>query len=104
MDKMGPLQPIPRGGRSWGKKVSRRPARYQRTGTIQRLAAFAPYTGQSVGMAYKGKKAEDVRDFLENILLPAFPQKHIHMIWDNLSCHKSQIQWQQNFNERISFV
>ncbi len=104
MDEMGPLQPIPRGGRSWGRKVSRRPDRYPRTGTVQWLAAFSPHTGHGVGKAYENKRADDVRDFLENILLPAFPQKHIHMIWDNFSSHKSQKQWQQNFKDRISFV
>lgn len=104
MDEMGPLQPIPRGGRSWGKKVSRRPNRYPRTGTIQWLAAFAPHSGQAVGKAYERKRSEDVRHFLEDVLLPAFPREHIYMIWDNLSSHKSQKQWQKNFKDRISFV
>ncbi len=104
MDEMGPLQPIPRGRRSWGKKVSRRPNRYPRTGAIQWLAAFAPHSEQAVGKAYERKRTEDVRHFLEDVLLPVFPQEHIYMIWDNLSSHKNQKQRQQNCKDRISFV
>jgi len=101
---MGPLQPIPRGGRSWGRIVSKRPNRYPRTGTVQWLAAFAPHSGYAVGKAYDRKRSVDIRDFLENVLLPAFPNTHIYMIWDNLSSHKSQREWQTNVKERISFI
>jgi len=104
MDEMGPLQPIPRGGRSWGMKVSRRPSRYPRTGTVQWLAAFAPHSGRAVGKAYQRKRTGEVRDFLENALLPAFSETHVYMIWDNLSSHKTQQKWQQKFKDRISFV
>jgi len=104
MDEMGPLQPIPRGGRSWSRTVPRRPNRYPRTGTVQWLAAFAPHSGRVVGKTYERKRTEDVRDFLEHVLLPAFPHTHIYMIWDNLSSHKSQREWQQRHKDRISFV
>jgi len=104
MDELGPLQPIPRGGRSWNKTVSRRSNRYPRTGTIQWLSAFAPHYGHSVGKAYPRKRGEDIRDFLEHVLLPGFPLKHIYMIWDNLSSHKCQRVWQKNFKDRISFI
>lgn len=106
MDEMGPLQPIPRGGRSWGKCVARRPDRYTRAGTTQWLAAFAPHTGKGLGKGYDRKRTEEVQDFLENVLLPAYPEDHIYMIWDNLSSHKTQIHWQQqkDIKERITFV
>jgi len=104
MDELGPLQPIPRGGRSWGRTVSRRSNRYPRTGTVQWLAAFAPHSGYAVGKAYRRKRSEDIRNFLDNVLLPAFPHTHIYMIWDNLSSHKSQKEWQKNVKERISLI
>jgi len=104
MDELGPLQPIPRGGRSWGPKAQRRPNRYPRTGTVQWLAAFNPHSGQSVGKAYQRKRSEDVLDFLENVLLPCYPGKHIYMIWDNLSSHRSQRTWQNEHGDRISLI
>lgn len=104
MDELGPLQPIPRGGRSWNKTFSRRSNRYPRTGTIQWLAAFAPHYGRAVGKAYPRKRGEDICDFLEHVLLPWYPLKHIYMIWDNLSSHKCQKEWQKKFKEHISFI
>jgi transposase len=106
MDEMGPLQPIPRGGRSWGKRVARRPDRYPRSGTIQWLAAFAPHTGKTIGKGYARKRTQEVQDFLEHVLLPAYPEDHIYMIWDNLSSHKTQEGWRQreDIKERITFV
>lgn len=104
MDEMGPLQPIPRGGRSWGLKVARRPDRYSRTrGTIQWLAAFAPHQGYALGQAYARKTGADIQDFLERVR-QAFTGRHIYLIWDNLSAHKSQRQWLEDYQDQLTPV
>jgi hypothetical protein len=74
LDEMGPLQTIPRGGRSWGRRAARRPDRYRRNGTVQLLAAFAPHRGQGVGQ-FPRKTGEASLEFLQTTVLPAFPKR-----------------------------
>jgi len=89
MDEMGPLATIPRGGRSWGKKPTRRSDRYHRSQTIQLLAAFAPHTGHGVGCPNTCKTGEAVLAFLQGTVLPKFGgDRKIYLIWDNFSAHK----------------
>lgn len=89
IDEMGPLATIPRGGQNWGKKPARRPDRYHKGKTIQLLAAFAPHTGQAVGLPRPNKTGETVLEFLQGTVLPYFgANRHLHLIWDNFSTHK----------------
>jgi transposase len=86
---MGPLATIPRGGRSWGKRPARRRDRYHKGPTIQLLAAFAPHTGQAVGLTSRTKTGEDMLAFLQNAVLPHFGVgRKLYLIWDNFSAHK----------------
>ncbi|MGH9631733.1 MAG: transposase [Bryobacteraceae bacterium] len=91
MDEMGPLQTIPRGGRSWGRKPALRPDRYRRRGTVQLLAAFAPHLGCGVGRPVRRKTGEAILEFLQQDVLPAFPDGMIYLVWDNLSAHKKAV-------------
>ncbi len=92
MDELGPLQTIPRGGHSWGRRAARRPDRYKRNGTVQLLAAFAPHCGHGVGQAVPRKTGEAILEFLQTIVLPEFPHAVIYLIWDNLSAHKKALR------------
>jgi transposase len=104
MDEMGPLQTIPRGGRSWGRRAARRPDRYKRNGTVQLLAAFAPHRGQGVGRAVLRKTGEATLEFLQTTVLPAFPEGKIYLVWDNLSAHKKALRLWEPKPERVRFV
>jgi DDE superfamily endonuclease len=89
VDEMGPLATIPRGGRSWGHKPSRRSDRYHRSQTIQLLAAFAPHIGKGIGISSPCKTAIAVLDFLQTVVLPEFyAHGKIYLVWDNFSSHK----------------
>lgn len=103
MDEMGPLQTIPRGGRSWGYKPSLRPDRYRRRGTVQLLAAFAPHLGRGVGRPVRHKTGEAILEFLQQAVLPEFPDRTIYLVWDNLSAHKKAMRLWQPVSPRVRF-
>lgn len=85
---MGPLATIPRGGRGWGRKPARRRDRYHKGPTIQLLPAFAPHTGQAIGLPSPNKTGEVVLAFLRDMVLPRFGTKgKVPLIWDNFSAH-----------------
>jgi transposase len=89
VDEMGPLACIPRGGRAWGKKPARRPDRYHRSNTLQLLAAFAPHTGQAIGVPSPNKTGEVILSFLQETVVPHFgANRKIYLVWDNFSAHK----------------
>ena len=89
VDEMGPLATIPRGGRGWGRHPARRSDRYHKSNTIQLLAAFAPHTGQAIGIPSPNKTAEVVLAFLKDVVLPCFGlNRKIYLVWDNFSAHK----------------
>jgi transposase len=91
-DEMGPLQTIPRGGRTWGTHAALRPDRYKRNGTLQWLCAFNPHSGRAIGKGFSTKSAESCRAFwLEHMLL-AWPKGGIHLVMDNLSAHKKALR------------
>jgi len=104
MDELGPLQTIPRGGHSWGRRAARRPDRYKRNGTVQLLAAFAPHCGHGVGQAVPRKTGEAILEFLQTIVLPEFPHAVIYLIWDNLSAHKKALRLWEPKLERVRFA
>jgi transposase len=104
MDELGPLQTIPRGGRSWGRRAARRPDRYRRTGTVQLLAAFAPHRGQGVGQAVRHKTGEAILEFLQTTVQAAFPRGVIYLVWDNLSAHKKALRLWEPKPRRVKFV
>jgi len=89
---MGPLATIPRGGRSWGNKPARRSDRYHKSQTIQMLGAFAPHTGEGMGLPHPCKTGEAVLAFLQDRVLPHYgKQGKIYLIWDNFSAHKKAL-------------
>lgn len=88
---MGPLQTIPRGGRSWGKKASLRPDRYVRRGTLQWFCAFNPHTGMAVGQGVERKNAQTCAQFWIETMLSTWPSGKIHLIMDNLSLHRKAL-------------
>jgi len=89
---MGPLQTIPRGGRSWGKIPQRRPDRYKRNGTLQWFSAFCPHTGRAIGKGFPTKSSEDCLAFWLEHMLPFWPRGGIHLVMDNLSAHKKALR------------
>lgn len=86
-DEMGPLQTIPRGGKSWGVHAQRRPDRYRRNGTVQWFGGFCPTTGLAVGKGFERKRTQECRAFWEQYLFAFWPQGSIHLVLDNLSPH-----------------
>jgi len=72
MDELGPLQTIPRGGHSWGRRAARRPDRYKRNGNVQLLAALLP-CGHGVGQAVPRKPARRSWNFSRRSYCPSFP-------------------------------
>jgi len=103
---MGPLQTIPRGGRGWGQRASRRSDRYSRRyGTLQFFAAFCPKTGKAAGRGSARKTSDDCRDFLDQVVLKTWRRGRIHLILDNLSAHKAGpvSDWALDHLERIEF-
>ncbi len=104
LDEMGPLQTIPRGGRSWCRKAARRPNRYRRCGTVQLLAAFAPHRGHGVGLAVRHKTGEAMLDFPRRVVLAEFPRGTIYLIWDHLSAHKKALRLWQPKPKRVQFA
>ena len=86
-DELGPLQTIPRGGKSWGTRPPRRPDRYRRNGILQWLGAFCPTTGLAVGKGYAHRSAVECREFWEQYVFPTWPKGSIHLVMDNLQVH-----------------
>lgn len=85
---MGPLATIPRGGSGWGKRPARRSDRYHKSKTIQLLAAFAPHTGQAIGITSPNKTGEVMLAFLQDAVLPQFASSgKVYLVWDNFSAH-----------------
>ena len=103
MDELGPLQTIPRGGRSWTQKASLRPDRYRRNGTVQLLAAFAPHRGHGIGRCVRHKTGEAILEFLRTDVLKEFPRRRIYLVWDNLSAHKKAVRLWQPRPRRLQF-
>ena len=102
---MGPLACIPRGGRAWGNKPARRPDRYHRCNTIQLLAAFAPHTGQAVGVPSPNKTGEVMLTFLQETVLPRFgTDRKVYLVWDNFSAHKRAINLWTTRPSNLEFV
>lgn len=89
---MGPLQTIPRGGKSWGRRPSRRPDRHKRNGTLQWFAAFCPHSGQAIGTGFTKKSSESCLAFWLEHMLPSWPRGGIHLVMDNLSAHKKALR------------
>jgi transposase len=105
VDEMGPLATIPRGGRSWGQKPSRRSDRYHRSQTIQLLAAFAPHIGKGIGISSLCKTGTAVLDFLQMTVLPEFrAHGNIYLVWDNFSSHKKALNLWNPKPPNIRFV
>jgi len=105
-DELGPLQTIPRGGRSWAKKAALRADRYSRRhGTLQFFAAFCPRNGLAAGRGAPNKSSSRCRDFLREVVLKTWRRGRIHLILDNLSAHKAPAvrEWAAKHRKRIKF-
>lgn len=105
-DELGPLQTIPRGGKSWGNSAALRSCRYSRkNGALQFFAAFCPHSGLAAGRSTPRKTSEECRDFLKDVVLPSWPHGRIHLILDNLSSHKASPvrKWAEDNQTRIKF-
>jgi len=105
-DETGPLQTIPRGGRSWAKEPARRPDRYSRKhGALQFFGAFCPHTGKGTGRGTPTKDSEHCRDFLDEVVLRTWRKGRVHLVLDNLSAHKAPpvAHWAQGREGRIQF-
>lgn len=105
-DELGPLQTIPRGGKSWGKRAARRPSRYSRKhGTLTFLAAFCPRTGNAAGRGAPSKSSENCRDFFQEVILKTWRRGRIHLILDNLSAHAAppMMEWAAKHKKRLKF-
>jgi hypothetical protein len=104
-DEMGPLATLPRGGRSWGRKPARRSGRDHKSKTFQRLAAFAPRTGQGIGFPNSHKTGEDVLGFLQNTLLPRYrTHGKIYLVGDNFSAPRRALNWWRPRPDHFEFV
>ena len=60
---------------------------YKRHGTATLFAALDVATGKVVGRHYKRRRRIDFLDFM-NTVVAGYPDRHIHVILDNLSTHK----------------
>lgn len=50
-----------------------------------------PHLGRGVGQPVRRKTGEAVLEFLQQAVLPAFPDGTIYLVWDNLSAHKKAL-------------
>lgn len=72
----------------------RQTATYKRHGTVALIAALAVHTGEITGGTVERNTSENFLKFLKK-LSRQYPNKHLHIVVDNLSIHKhsSVKQW-----------
>ena len=59
---------------------------YRRHGTVTLIAAFNPHTGEVFGLVSRQRRQADLNAFMEALAVQ-FPNKIIHIVWDNLNTH-----------------
>jgi len=70
---------------------------YIRHGTQSLIAAFEVHTGQVFGQVRANRKAVDLLEFMDAVA-ERWPDRAVHVIWDNLNIHKGE-RWKE-YNAR----
>jgi len=81
-DRTQPLLPLK------PHQVERRTHDYQRHGITTLFAALDVASGEGTGACYPKHRAEEFLAFLK-LLVRTYPQRHLHLILDNASSHKT---------------
>ncbi|WP_293034565.1 IS630 family transposase [Paraburkholderia sp.] len=69
-----------------------------RHGTQALIAALDVHTGQVLAECRDRRTQDDLVSFMERVAA-AYPDKQVHVVWDNLNTHRAQAVWQA-FNAR----
>ena len=76
-----------------GKALNGRNHGYKRHGTTTLFAAFDIATGQVLAGHYNRRRRREFLDFM-NQIVAAYPDRHLHVVLDNLNTHKpKQDSW-----------
>ena len=81
LDRTQPILPLKEGA------PKRLTATYKRNGTVALIAALAVHRGDITAKTVEKNNAENFLSFLKT-LYRKYPNKHLHVILDNLSVHK----------------
>jgi transposase len=84
LDRTQPVLPLRPGN------PKRLTATYKRNGTVSLIAALSVHSGEVRARTMESNNAENFLSFLK-VLDRAHPRKHLHIIADNLSVHKSEV-------------
>ena len=79
-------------------RLRRREFEYIRHGTQTLIAALDVHTGQVVAECRERRTQDDLGAFMEAVA-STYPDKKVHIVWDNLNTHRAQAVWQA-FNAR----
>ena len=79
-------------------RLRRREFEYIRHGTQALIAALDVHTGQVLADCRERRTQDDLVAFMERVAA-AYPDKQVHVIWDNLNTHRAHVVWQA-FNAR----
>lgn len=79
-------------------RLRRREFEYIRHGTQTLIAALDVHTGQVVAECRERRTQDDLVAFMESVA-STYPDKQVHVVWDNLNTHRAQAVWQA-FNAR----
>jgi len=71
-------------------QVERRSHDYTRHGTTSLFAALDIATGKVIGKCYPRHRAEEFRQFLDEIEARVPPDLDVHLVWDNYATHKTK--------------
>ena len=79
-------------------RLRRREFEYVRHGTQALIAALDVHTGQVLAECRERRTQDDLVAFMERVAI-AYPDKQVHVVWDNLNTHRAQAVWHA-FNAR----
>lgn len=79
-------------------QLARREFEYVRHGTQTLIAGFNVHTGEVTARCGKTRKAPDVLRLMNDVARQ-YPDREVHVIWDNLNIHTKQQRWER-FNRR----
>lgn len=65
---------------------------YERRGKLWVYGALEPATGQVITASYQRRSSQETLAFLD-LVDQCWPNGSIHLIWDNLSTHKTLVVW-----------